>query len=106
MKAHNTNLLVLLPALAILAPDRSADAAEGASSHYLPGMAGGIAIAQSPQPGLQVANTVWAQVGNVNQAVLQGRVDVGLDIDVVLDLVGGSYTFATPFSVEPTRSER
>ena len=59
-------------------------------------MAGGIAIAQSPQPGLQVANTVWVQVGNVNQAVLQGRVDVGLDIDVVLDLVGGSYTFATP----------
>jgi hypothetical protein len=87
---------LLLPALAIWAPDGGAEAAEGASSHYLPGMAGDIAIAVPPKPGLQLSNTLWVQVGNVNQAVLQGVVDVGLDIDVVLDLVGGSYTFAVP----------
>ena len=94
--AKNAGLRMLLPALAILTPDGSADAAEGASSRYLPGMAGDIAIAVPPKPGLQLSNTVWVQVGNVNQAVLQGVVDVGLDIDVVLDLVGGSYTFAVP----------
>jgi len=96
MKAKNAGLRMLLPALALVSPDGSADAAEGASSHYLPGMAGDIAIAQSPQPGLQVANTVWVQTGNVNRAVLQGRVDLGLDLDVVLDLVGAAYTFAAP----------
>jgi hypothetical protein len=39
---------------------------------------------------------VWWQSGNVHRAVLQGQVKAGLDLDVVLDLVGGSYTFETP----------
>ena len=88
-------LAVVMP-LALLACGESAQAAEGASSHYLPGMAGDIAIAQPPTPGLLVGNTVWVQVGNVSRAVLQGRVDLDLDLDVVLNLVGGSYTFERP----------
>jgi hypothetical protein len=61
--------------LALLARGESGQAAEGGSSHYLPGVAGDIAIAQPPGPGLQVANTVWVQSGNVHKAVLQGQVE-------------------------------
>jgi hypothetical protein len=34
-------------------------AAEGASSHYLPGAGGDIFLALPPEPGLQVADTLW-----------------------------------------------
>jgi hypothetical protein len=95
-KAKLANGLAILAALALLACGERARAAEGGSSHYLPGVAGDIAIAQPPGPGLQVANTVWVQSGNVHKAVLQGQVEAGLDLDVVLDLVAGSYTFETP----------
>jgi hypothetical protein len=69
--------------LAVAAGD--AMAAEGGSSHYLPGTAGDIAIAQSPAPGLQMGNTLWYQDGNVGAAVLQGAVNFDLDVDVALN---------------------
>jgi len=72
---------------------RTASAAEGATSLYIPGGAGDILIAQSPKPGLQVANQVFVQNGNVSTAVLQGAVDIGLDLDVVLNFAAASYTF-------------
>lgn len=75
----------------------AAQAAEGASSHYLPGTAGDFGLAVPPEPGLQVANVVWYQTGSVGQTVLQGQVDVGLDLDLVLDLVVATYTFDTSF---------
>ncbi len=62
-------------------------AGEGASSHYLPGMAGDVGFALPPKPGLQVANIVWIQSGDVGGAVLQGRVNATLDLTVVLDFV-------------------
>jgi hypothetical protein len=96
VKAKPASGLAILVALALLARGESAQAAEGASSHYLPGVAGDIAIAQTPAPGLQIANTVWVQSGNAHRAVLQGQAEAGLDLDVVLDLVAGSYTFETP----------
>lgn len=71
-------------------------AAEGGSSLYLPGGAGDILLALSPEPGLQVANTVFLQSGSVNTAVLQGKVDVGLDVDIALDIVAAAYTFDKP----------
>ena len=40
-----------------------AGAAEGGFSFYLPGLVGDIAIAQSTEPGLQVASTVLYQSG-------------------------------------------
>jgi len=74
-----------------------AQSAEGGSSHYLPGTAGEFGIALPPEPGLQVANILWYQTGSVNRTVLQGQVDVGLDLDLVLDLVAATYTFDTGF---------
>jgi hypothetical protein len=60
---------------------------------YVPGAAGDIAIAISPEPGLQVANAVFVQTGDVDKAVLQGVVNLKLDVDIVLDFVGAYYTF-------------
>jgi len=82
----------------MLATASRVDAAEGAFSHFLPGMAGDIAIAQAPEPGLQVANTVWIQTGDAGAAVLQGLVDLGLQTTTVLDILAGSYTFETDFT--------
>ena len=96
MGVINTILLSVLAALALLAHGRSADAAEGASSLYIPGAAGDILLALSPEPGLQVSNGVLAQFGSVDTAVLQGTVDVGVDLDLWLDFFGTAYTFETP----------
>ncbi len=72
------------------------EAAEGGGSHYLPGTVGDIALAQSPEPGLQVSNSVFMQSGDLGVAVLGGQVDVNLDLDLVLNMVGAAYTFETP----------
>ncbi|MDH3662652.1 MAG: hypothetical protein OEU92_21925, partial [Alphaproteobacteria bacterium] len=69
-------------------------AAEGGFSFYLPGGAGDIALAQSAEPGdLQVANTFYFQRGDVGAAVLQGNVNLGVDLDLLLDVVSAGYTF-------------
>jgi hypothetical protein len=70
--------------------------AEGGGSHYLPGTAGDIALALSPEPGLQVANTVFTQSGHLSLAVLGGQVDVNIDMDLVLNMLAAAYTFETP----------
>lgn len=70
--------------------------AEGAFSHFLPGTAGDIAIAQSPEPGLQVADQFWIHAGNIGAAVLQGQVNLDLDLTMVLNIAAASYTVATP----------
>jgi hypothetical protein len=71
-------------------------AAEGGSSHYLPGASGDLLLAAPPPPGLLAANTIWWQSGSAGAAVLQGQVNVDLDLDVVLDLATVSYTFEQP----------
>ncbi len=84
----------LVAALALASSQ--AQAAEGGSSHYLPGALGDLLLAAPPAPGLLAANTVWWQSGSAGAAVLQGQVNVGLDVDVVLDLAAVSYTFEEP----------
>ncbi len=96
MKMKKTISLAALATLGSVAIGGMADAAEGGSSMYVPGGAGDIVLALSPEPGLQVGNTVFYQLGSVDTAVLQGRVDLELDLTVVLDFVGASYTFETP----------
>lgn len=68
-------------------------AAEGGFSFYLPGTAGDIALAQSSEPGLQVANTFFYQNGDAGSAVLQGNVNLGLDLTMALDIFSAGYTF-------------
>ncbi len=69
-----------------------ANAAEGALSSYLPGTAGDFGLALVPAPGLQLVNTLFIQSGNVERAVLQGEVNAGIDVDIVLDLAGAFVT--------------
>ena len=71
-------------------------AAEGGASHYLPGTAGDILFAQPPKPGWQAAGMLWYQTGNVSSAVLQGRVNLSLDLDLFLAIPSATYTFAQP----------
>lgn len=68
-------------------------AAEGASSHYLPGAGGDIFLALPPEPGLQIADVLWYQTGSTDTAVLEGLVSFGVDLDLFLNLVSMSYTF-------------
>jgi hypothetical protein len=96
MMAKKTIAIGVLAMLAVFARGGSAEAAEGGSSHYLPGVIGEVLFAVPPQPGFLVANTVWFQSGDLGKAVLEGQVDFGLDVDVVLDLVAAAYTFDTP----------
>lgn len=71
-------------------------AAEGGSSHYLPGASGDIFLATPPKPGFQLANTLWFQSGDAGSAVLQGKVNVGLDLNLFLNLTALTYTFEQP----------
>jgi len=71
-------------------------AAEGAASHYLPGANGDIFLAVAPQPGFQVADTLWYQSGNTGIAVLEGHIDLGLDVSTFLNLTALTYTFEQP----------
>ncbi len=96
MMVKKTIAFGVLALLAVFARSGSAEAAEGASSHYLPGVLGEVLFAVSPQPGFLVANTVWFQSGDVSTAVLQGQVDFDLDMETVLNILAATYTFDTP----------
>ena len=71
-------------------------AAEGASSHYLPGAVGDIFLAVPPEPGWLVADTLWYQTGSTDIALLEGQVALGMDLDLFLNLTALTYTFETP----------
>ncbi len=71
-------------------------AAENGLSLYLPGGAGDILIAIPPKPGFNVSDGFFIQTGSVDAAVFQGVVNVDVDVDLVLNIVGASYTFDTP----------
>ena len=89
-------LLGLVVLITVFGYEKSAQAAEGGNSHYLPGTAGDVLIAQSPKPGLQVAYTQWYQTGDVDTSVLGGAVGVDLDLDLYLAIPGAIYTFEEP----------
>ena len=53
---------------------------------FIPGGNGDVFLAVPPEPGFLVANTFWYQSGNVGAAVLEGQVELNLDIDTFLNL--------------------
>ena len=77
----------------VLTSAQASLATEGGFSFYLPGTVGDVALAQSSEPGLQVANTVFFQSGDAGAAVLQGNVNIGLDLTLALDIISAGYTF-------------
>lgn len=96
LKLSKLTFVTLALLITILGHERAAQATEGANSHYLPGTAGDVLIAQSPKPGLQVAITNWYQTGDADTAVLQGKVGVSLDLDLYLAIPTAFYTFEKP----------
>ena len=95
LKAAAVAALVVMVILCALCPSVTF-AAEGASSHYLPGAVGDIFLAVPPEPGLLAANMFWYQTGSTDVAVLEGQVSLGIDLDLFLNLVPLSYTFEKP----------
>jgi hypothetical protein len=83
--------------MAMMLPSWRATGAEGASSLYLPGLVGDILLALPPEPGLAVAGITYVQTGDAGTAVLQGRVDLELDLDIAIGIVGATYSFETPW---------
>ena len=79
----------------ILASAQPSLASEGGLSFYLPGSVGDIVIAQSKEPGLQVANTMYFMSGKIGAAVLQGRVNTSLDVTLALDIVSAKLYVRT-----------
>ncbi|MGI9390521.1 MAG: SphA family protein [Boseongicola sp.] len=69
------------------------ESAEGGFSFYLPGALGDIILALPPEPGLLFANTGYFQSGSAGSAVLQGQVNLDLDLTLAVDVVTVSYTF-------------
>ncbi len=66
-------------------------------SLYLPGLVGDILVAIPPDPGLAVTGSIYAQTGSAETAVLQGIVDLGIDVDITLGIIGATYTFEAPW---------
>jgi hypothetical protein len=83
--------------MALMLPSWRATGAEGASSLYLPGLVGDILVALPPEPGLAIAGSAYVQTGSAGTAVLQGAVDLDLDLDIALGIVGATYSFETPW---------
>ncbi len=69
------------------------DAAEGASSNYSPGSYGDFLIATAPDPGWVYQNYNIFYDADVNQAVLQGRVNADIDTFSYANMSAGIYTF-------------
>ncbi len=90
------HLRLVLIAAHLFVAGQKAEAAEGGGSHYLPGLAGDIALALVPEPGAQVSYGLFYENGELDVAVLGGDVNVNISLDFVLHLIGGVYTFETP----------
>jgi hypothetical protein len=46
---------------------------------------------------LAIAGSAYVQTGSAGKAVLQGEVNLGLDLDIALGIVGATYSFETPW---------
>ena len=97
MRGRSSSPILCMLVMALMLPSWRATGAEGASSLYLPGLLGDILVAFPPEPGLAVAGSTYVQTGSAATAVLQGAVNLGLDLDIALGIVGATYSFETPW---------
>ena len=96
LRISGSAFYLLASSLMVAVIGDAAQAAEGGSSHYLPGAAGDIFLALPPEPGLQVANVSWFQRGSLGTTLLEGRVGLGLDTDTFINMTSLTYTFKQP----------
>ena len=91
-----TFLLLILVALTGISWSSKTDAAEGASSNYFPGSYGDFLIAMAPDPGWVYQNYNMFYSAEVNQAVLQGRVNADIDTFSYANMSAFLKTFEKP----------
>jgi len=75
---------------------QTAQATEGASSHYFPGSSTTFAVAVPPNPGFMMASQMLYYNGKAKVAVLRGYVHLDLKVEAFYDYVGSFYTFEKP----------
>jgi hypothetical protein len=68
-------------------------AGEGASTNYFPGTYGDFAVAIAPEPGWIYANYNLFYSADADAAVLQGRVNAGLDTFAYINMSAGLFAF-------------
>ena len=71
-------------------------AGEGASTNYFPGSYGDFAVAIAPEPGWIYANYNQFYSADADAAVLQGRVNTGLDTFAYINMSAGLFVFDKP----------
>lgn len=71
-------------------------AGEGASTNYFPGTYGDFAVAIAPEPGWIYANYNLFYSADADAAVLQGRVNTGLDTFAYINMSAGLFAFDKP----------
>jgi hypothetical protein len=88
--------VVTLLACCLMPGMRTAQATEGASSHYFPGSSTTFAVAVPPAPGFMAVSQMLYYSGKASTAVLRGHVHLDLKADAFYDYIGGFYTFDKP----------
>jgi hypothetical protein len=89
-------LIFCLFGVLILSSGRVAVAAEGAFSNYFPGAYGTVAVAIPPAEGWTYLNTSIFYAADAEQAVLQGRLNAGLETTAFSNMSTGMYVFEKP----------
>jgi len=89
-------LIVAVVTGALLGNADKAAAAEGAASNYFPGGYGSLLVGLAPEPGAVFANLNLFYSAEASRAVLQGRANVGMDVDAAYLLLQGLYTWDAP----------
>lgn len=89
-------LVVPLLVCCLIMGMQTAQATEGASSHYFPGSSTTFAAAVPPAPGFMMASQMLYYNGTAHKAVLRGAVHLDLKAEAFYDYIGGFYTFEKP----------
>ena len=80
-------------AVLLFTSSNGVNAAEGGSSNYFPGSYGDFVIATAPEPGWVYQNYNLFYGADVSQAVLQGRVNIDIEVFSYANMSAGLYTF-------------
>jgi len=82
--------------LALSLNSYEAQAAEGAASNYFPGGYGDFLVAVAPEPGPILVDLNLFYSADISTAVLQGAVNVGVEIDAYYNLIQAVYVWDVP----------
>lgn len=71
-------------------------AAEGGSSNYFPGGSGSLLVAVAPETGFVLADSNLFYSASIDEAVLQGKVNINMEVSAYYNLLQGQYTWDAP----------